>query len=65
MVERPHRDLEDQINNLRELVGWIHAALGADATPPIFAETLFNAVIPDPVSTLDDACIVVLRRETA
>jgi hypothetical protein len=65
LVERPDRDLGDQINDLRDLVGWIHATLGADAPPRILAETLFNAVVPDPASTLDDACILVLRRETA
>jgi sigma-B regulation protein RsbU (phosphoserine phosphatase) len=65
LVERRGRNLGDQINDVRELVGWIHATLDADATPRILAETLFNAVVPDPGSPLDDVCILVLRRETA
>lgn len=64
MVERPGCDLGDQINDLREVVGWIHETLGADAKPRLLTETLFNAVVPDPASTRDDVCILVLRRET-
>lgn len=65
LVERPDRDLGAQINDLRELVGRIHATLDADATPRIFVETLSNVFAPDPASTLDDVCILVVRRETA
>jgi serine phosphatase RsbU (regulator of sigma subunit) len=65
LVERPDRDLGDQINELCERVGCIHATLGADATPRILAETLLNTVVPDPASPLDDVCILVVRRETA
>jgi serine phosphatase RsbU (regulator of sigma subunit) len=63
LVERPARDLEAQIHDLRDLVGWTYAALDADATPGLLAETLLNAVVPDATSTLDDVCILVLRRE--
>ncbi|MDQ1698821.1 MAG: hypothetical protein QOG34_684 [Frankiaceae bacterium] len=65
LVERRQRDLERQITEFRDLVGWTRAALDADAIPRILAETLVNAVIPDPASTLDDVCILVLRREAA
>ena len=65
LVERPERDLEEQIHELRDLVGWTHLTLESDASPGLLAETLLNAVVPDPTSTLDDVCILVLRRETA
>jgi serine phosphatase RsbU (regulator of sigma subunit) len=64
VVERPDRDVGEQINDLRDIVGWIHETLEADTTPRILAETLFNAVVPDPASFPDDVCILVLRRET-
>jgi serine phosphatase RsbU (regulator of sigma subunit) len=63
LVERPERDLEDQIHEFRDLVGWTHVILAADAGPRIVAETLLNDAVPGPASTLDDACILVLRRD--
>jgi serine phosphatase RsbU (regulator of sigma subunit) len=63
LVERPERDLEDQLHHLRDLVGHAHANRAVDATPRSVAEELLNALVLDPASALDDVCILVLRRD--
>jgi diguanylate cyclase (GGDEF)-like protein len=62
LVERRGHDLEDQIDELRRLVGATHAELGEGATPQLLVQALLEAAVPEPVSPLDDVCILVLRR---
>jgi diguanylate cyclase (GGDEF)-like protein len=62
LVERRGHDLADQIDELRRLVGATHAELGAGATPQLLVQALLEAAVPEPVSPLDDVCILVLRR---
>jgi serine phosphatase RsbU (regulator of sigma subunit) len=61
LVERRERDLEDHIHQLRELVGLTREAHG-DAAPHAFAETLLDVAVPDRAGSLDDICILVVRR---
>jgi serine phosphatase RsbU (regulator of sigma subunit) len=62
LVERPQRDLDDQIQQLRELVG-LTCATHADAAPHVLAEKLLRSAVPDPAASHDDVCILVLRRD--
>jgi serine phosphatase RsbU (regulator of sigma subunit) len=63
LIERPERDLEDQLHHLRELVGRANAAPFVEATPRSVAEALVCALLPGRECALDDVCILVLRRE--
>jgi serine phosphatase RsbU (regulator of sigma subunit) len=63
LVERRDRDLEDQIDQLRRLVGFTGSALGLAASPAMLAKTLVDAMAPDQSPPLDDICILVVRRD--
>jgi serine phosphatase RsbU (regulator of sigma subunit) len=64
LVERPHRDLEDQIHQLRTLVGRTYAA-DVDAAPHVLAEQLLDSTFRNAAASQDDVCILVLRRDAA
>lgn len=63
LVERPDRDLEEQLEVLRALVERALPATPSTRTPEGLVDAILDELVPDPSMARDDLCILVLRRE--
>jgi serine phosphatase RsbU (regulator of sigma subunit) len=63
LVERPDRDLDEQLHLLRALVEETYAPGLPGASLSSFVDAIFATLVPDAAATHDDVCVLVLRRE--
>jgi serine phosphatase RsbU (regulator of sigma subunit) len=65
LVERPDRDLDDQIEELRVVVERACGEASADTTLDQLVVGILADLVPEPENARDDVCLLVLRRELA
>ena len=63
LIERPDRDLEQQLHLLREVVERAYRQQGVGTTPQELVSAIIGELVPNAAAARDDVCVLVLRRD--